>query len=60
MIDTFYTNVLMTIPSSRVSDLLVERLDVLLHECNLVIDSAERGRTFHNLDDFFCTNRPVA
>ena len=27
----------------------------LLDECNLVIDNAKHGRTFHDLDDFVCT-----
>jgi hypothetical protein len=43
-------------PSSpTVRDLLVEKLDALLDECNLVMDNAAFGQTLHDLDDFFCT-----
>jgi hypothetical protein len=42
-------------PSSSVRDLLVERLDALLAESEQVMDNADFGRTFHDLDDFFCT-----
>ena len=41
--------------SPEIRALLHEKLDALLDECNLVIDSAEHGRTFHDLDDFVCT-----
>ena len=36
----------------RVRDLLVERLDVLLPDCDPVIDNADYGHTFYDLDDF--------
>jgi hypothetical protein len=43
-------------PSSpTVRDLLIEKLDALLDECNLVMDNAAFGRTLHDLDDIFCT-----
>jgi chromosome condensin MukBEF complex kleisin-like MukF subunit len=41
--------------SSSVRDILLERFDALLGECDLVMATAEYGRTFHDLDDFFCT-----
>ena len=41
--------------SRSAHDLLTEKFHALLAECNLVIDNAERGRTFHGRDDFFCT-----
>jgi hypothetical protein len=45
----------MPLPSPSVRDLLVERLDALLVESEQVMNAAEHGRTFHDLDDFFCT-----
>ena len=47
----------MLLPSDSpdIRALLHEKLDALLAECDLVIDKAEHGRTFHDLDDFFCT-----
>ena len=41
--------------SRSAHDLLTEKFHALLAECDLVIDTAEHGRTFHDLDDFFCT-----
>jgi hypothetical protein len=41
--------------SPSVRDLLHEKFDALLDECDLVMETAEYGRTFHDLDDFFCT-----
>jgi hypothetical protein len=41
--------------SPSLHDLLREKFDALLDECDLVMDTAEHGRTFHDLDDFFCT-----
>jgi hypothetical protein len=41
-----------TSPSPSVRDLLVERLDALLDECNQVMDEAAYGQTIHDLDDF--------
>ena len=35
--------------------LLHEKLDALLAESDHVIDTAQHGRTLHDLDDFFCT-----
>jgi hypothetical protein len=35
--------------------LLHEQLDALLAESEQVMNAAEYGRTFHDLDDFFCT-----
>jgi hypothetical protein len=35
--------------------LLTEKFHALLDECDLVMDTAEYGRTFHDLDDFFGT-----
>jgi len=42
-------------PSSAVRTLLYAKLDARLAECDLVIDNAEHGRTFHDHDDFLCT-----
>jgi hypothetical protein len=42
-----------TSPSLR--DLLHEKFDALLDECDFVMDTAKHGRTFHDLDEFFCT-----
>ena len=39
-------------PSPDVRDLLHERLDALLDECNQVMDAAAYGQTIHDLDDF--------
>jgi len=42
----------MTPPSPDVRDLLHERLNILLDECNQVMDNAAYGQTIHDLDDF--------
>ena len=39
-------------PTPDVRDLLRERLDTLLDECNQVTDNAAYGQTIHDLDDF--------
>jgi len=39
-------------PSSAVRDLLVERLDALLDDCDKVMDQSAYGQTVHDLDDF--------
>jgi len=39
-------------PSPTVRDLLVERLDALLTDCDNVMDQSALGRTVHDLDDF--------
>jgi hypothetical protein len=39
-------------PSSAVRDLLVERLDALLDDCDNVMDRSALGQTVHDLDDF--------
>ena len=41
-----------TSPPLGVRDLLVERLDSLLSECDQVMDDAAYGQTIHDLDDF--------
>jgi hypothetical protein len=41
--------------SPSLHDLLREKFDALLDECDLVMDTAKHGRTFHDLDEFFCT-----
>jgi NH3-dependent NAD+ synthetase len=41
--------------SSDLRTVFYEKLDALLDECDQVIDNAEFGQTFHDLDDFFCT-----
>jgi hypothetical protein len=41
-----------TSPLPGVRDLLVERLDSLLNECDQVMDDAAYGQTIHDLDDF--------
>jgi len=41
-----------TSPSPAVRDLLRERLDTLLDECDQVMDAAAYGQTIHDLDDF--------
>jgi len=40
-----------TSPSPDVRDLLHERLDTLLNECNQVMDNADYGQTIHDLED---------
>ena len=40
-----------TLPPS-VRDLLVERLEALLADCDQVMDNAGYGQTLHDLDDF--------
>ena len=47
--DVFYAP---TSPSPDVRDLLRERLDTLLDECDQVMDNADYGQTIHDLDDF--------
>jgi hypothetical protein len=44
----------MSSPSS-LHALLHEKLDALIAESEQVMDSADYGRTLHDLDDFFCT-----
>ena len=41
--------------SADLHALLHEKLDALLAESEHVMDTAEHGRTLHDLDDFFCT-----
>ena len=41
--------------SSALHALLHEKLDALLAESEFIMDTAEHGRTLHDLDDFFCT-----
>jgi hypothetical protein len=41
--------------SSDIRSVLIEHLDTLIAESELVMDNAAHGRTFHDLDDFFCT-----
>jgi len=38
--------------ASEVRDLLHAELDSLLQECDIVAESAQHGRTVHDLDDF--------
>lgn len=40
------------IPSPSVRDLLHEKLDALLADCDQVVENAQYGRTLHDLDDF--------
>jgi hypothetical protein len=40
---------------SSLHALLHEKLDALIADCEQVMDTANYGRTFHDLDDFFCT-----
>jgi hypothetical protein len=41
--------------STDLHNLLYEKLDALIAESEQVMDAAAYGRTFHDLDDFFCT-----
>ena len=45
-----------SLPPSAVRDFLVERLDVLLAECDQVADTAAYGQTLNDLDDFLLIN----
>ena len=40
------------VPPTTVRDILVERLESLLAECDRVMDDAQFGQIFHDLDDF--------
>ena len=40
------------LPSENIRDILVERLDTLLAECDQVMDNAAYGQIVHDLDDF--------
>jgi hypothetical protein len=42
-------------PTSSVRDLLVERLDALLADCDQVMDASGYGQTFNDLDNFLLT-----
>jgi dihydrofolate reductase len=42
----------MTVLSPNVRDLLTERLHALLDDCEQVLDNADHGQAFHDLDDF--------